>query len=167
MGKTKKKLRVPPVASIEDIKRGYGQKYKLGRLTRSFHQVKELTPVFAFDYLSLEESEFCFNGKQVAARDYAALFRKLKEVSRKTYEELSRDKYFRFHPVDFNDPRVKISQRSFVKAITTNSSHFDADQAPTLYQLDAFKEARIAGFLCEGIFHLIWLDRGHNIYARR
>ena len=38
-------------------------KYKVGEQGIPFHSVKNLKPFFAFDYLSLDKSNLCFNSK--------------------------------------------------------------------------------------------------------
>ena len=163
----KNKTRSVPTPKVGAAKTSLPPAYSPGEQGLTFREIGEQPPVFSFRYLSLGKSNRCFNGTEVATRDFIALFEKLKSISAKSYRELSVNPYFRFHRIDLKDPRVCLSQTEYIRMLTKQPDKFDPDQAPPLYQFDAFKEARCAGFLYMGVFYLIWLDRGHNIYKRK
>jgi hypothetical protein len=58
-----------PLLQIDKIQNEVS-KYKLGLTGYSFHEIKNLKPVFAFDYLSLSGGELCFNSKDLSKEDY-------------------------------------------------------------------------------------------------
>ena len=99
------------------------------------------------------------------AREYIKLIESLKKISEKTYDELSKDRSYHFHEVDFID--TTISQSEFIKCIVKDYSKVNKDQCPTVYQFKAFEESRIFGFIYQGIFYLVLFDRNHDGYKRK
>ena len=148
---------------------GLVSKYQLGEKGYSFHDIKKLTPVFAFDYLSLNESELCFNCKKYNDKDFIGLLDGLKKVSKIPYETLKTIPNYRFHSIDFDDSRVTLSRNDFREVFTSKEEQLPDEQLPTLYQFDLqyVGEARVCGFLYKGIFYLVWYDRYHSIYKRK
>ena len=141
-------------------------KYKLGEKGYSFYDIKNLKPVFAFDYLSLSGSELCFNSNNLAAKDYIGLLQGLKKISSISYNDLEVTPNYRFHSIDFSDKRVSISRKDFKQILTFKDELLKDEELPNLYQFDLqyVQEARACGFLYKGVFYLIWYDRYHKIY---
>ncbi len=143
-------------------------KYKLGEKGYSFYDIKNLKPVFAFDYLSLSGSELCFNSNDLDAKDYIGLLEGLKKISSISYNDLKVTPNYRFHSIDFSDKRVSISRKDFKQILTFKEELLKDEELPNLYQFDLqyVQEARACGFLYKGVFYLIWYDRYHKIYPR-
>ena len=129
----------------------------------NFSQIKKKTPVYSFQYVSLEKGDVCFNGDNISLKDFHRLFDTLKKYSIITYEDMDRDKKtYHWHEVKWRD--ISLKEKDFQKCLTPNIT--DDIQTPTVYQFDVFKEARIMGFIHNGIFYVVWLDRNHNAYKR-
>lgn len=143
-------------------------KYKIGEKGYSFYDIKHLKPVFAFDYLSLNSTELCFNSNKLEVRDYIGFLEGLKKVSATSYNDLKINPVYRFHEIDFDDKKVSISRKEFKAILSYKESLLSDDELPTLYQLDLqyVQAARICGFLYKGVFYLVWYDRFHKIYPR-
>lgn len=171
MGKKRSKDKIKignPQQQLEELS-GQSTRYKLGEKGVSFHEIKSRTPVFAFDYLSLSSTGLCFDSKTLITEDYLGFLRGLKKLSNITYEDLKRIPNYRFHSIDFTDPRVCIPKKEFKKILTNKSNLLADDELPTLYQIDIqyVSEARVCGFLYKGIFYIVWYDRNHAIYKRK
>lgn len=132
------------------------------------NDIRDYKPVFAFDYISLNESKFCFNSTLINGRkDYGRLFQSLKDISSKSYNELSTNYTYHFHEADFKDNKFSISRSDFLKCISQDINSVTEDNTPTVYQFKVFEEARIFGFVFNGVFYLVFFDRGHNAYKRK
>lgn len=144
-------------------------KYKLGEKGYSFFDIKHLKPTFAFDYLSLSGSALCYNSSNLESKDYIGLLGGLKKISSISYNDLKVNPVYRFHSIDFNDSRVSISLKDFKKILTFKDELLKDEEMPTLYQFDLqfVQKARACGFLCKGVFYLVWYDRNHTIYPRK
>jgi len=143
-------------------------KYKIGETGYSFFDIKQLKPVFAFDYLSLSESDLCYNSKKLKFEDLVGFLAGLKKISEFSYNYLRTTRNFRFHPIDFDDKKVSIKRSDFKRILTFKEVLLPDEQLPTLYQIDIQYqiEARICGFLYKGIFYIVWYDRDHIIYPQ-
>ncbi len=137
-------------------------KYKFGQDSDRFEHIKHMKPVFAFDYLCEDASEFSFIGRTLGASDYKKLMTGLKRLSQYTYETLNRERQFHFHDVKWTDVTVKESD--FNRCIYGDSAS-NGDLTP--YQVKVFEEARVIGFLYCGVFYMVLFDRGHNAYKRK
>ena len=137
-------------------------KYKAGLDSDRFEAVKHLKPVFAFDYLCEDRSEYSFTGDLIGSSDYRKLLKGLKRVSQNTYTVLNHDKQFHFHDVKWHD--VSVKESDFNKCIY-GKGEGDGDLTP--YQVKLFEEARLIGFLYCGVFYMVMLDRGHNAYKQK
>ena len=144
-------------------------KYKLGEKGYSFFDIKHLKPIFAFDYLSLSSSPLCFNSAKLDTKDYIGFFEGLKKISSISYNDLKVNPIYRFHSIDFYDKRVSISLKEFKNILTNKDELLKDEEMPTLYQFDLqfVREARACGFLCKGVFYLVWYDRHHSIYPQK
>ena len=138
------------------------KKFSLGNKTDDFQQIKHLNPVFAFDFISLNGSNLCFDGKLLGRDDYVKLMKSLKNISSYTYETIDKEYRFHFHAIDWDD--VTISKSDFQKCI---SRDIKSEEEIEAYQFKAYEEARIIGFLYKGVFYLVMFDRGHNAYKRK
>ena len=65
-------------------------KYNIGEKGYNFFDIKHLKPTFAFDYLSLNNGELCFNSPQLNTKDFIGLFDGLKKISSITYDTLKK-----------------------------------------------------------------------------
>lgn len=141
-------------------------KYKVGATGVSFYEIREMKPVFAFDYLSLNFSDLCYNCNALKIEDYLGFLTALKTNSQFTYNELRTVKYYRFHPINFDTNNISINRKDFKKALSYRPDEIQDEELPTLYQFDLHyhQKARACGFLYKGIFYLIWFDRNHIIY---
>jgi hypothetical protein len=167
MGKgDKKKFDIPdPQLQIDTVVK-HISKYKIGEKGFSFHAIKELKPVFAFDYLSLNCTDLCFNSKSLEIKDYVGLFEGLKKISNITYEKMKVNPAFRFHQIDFDAKNVSLSRSKFKQILSPKEDLLSDGELPTLYQFDLqyVQKARVAGFLYKGVFYLVFYDRDHLIY---
>lgn len=144
-------------------------KYKVGEQGIPFNSVKNLKPFFAFDYLSLEQSDLCCNCKSNNRDDLLGLLEGLKKVSTFTYETMRLTKALRFHSINLEDTEVNLQPKDFLKILAPSYRVMTENELPTLYQFDLqYKiEARAVGFLYKGIFYLVWYDRHHIIYPKK
>lgn len=146
--------------NVSDIHR----KYRLGDNSDAFEEIKGLKPIFAFDYISLNQTSFCFNSKLMGGRDFHKMLKSLKSISKYTYETINTDNRFHFHEVKWED--VTISKADFEKCIYEQEK-VKAKGDITPYQFKLFQEARVFGFIYKGVFYMVMLDRNHNGYKRK
>lgn len=166
--KKKKKFEIPnPINQLENAI-NLLSKYKVGEQGISFHSIKNLKPTFAFDYLSLNQTELCFNYKSNNREDLLGFLEGLKKVSSFTYDKMSKTRALRFHTINLLDERVSINPSDFLKVLAPSYRGMSEDELPTLYQFDLqYKiEARAVGFLYKGVFYIVWYDRNHIIYKK-
>lgn len=157
-----------PAVQIEAIIR-HQSKYKIGEKGYSFYEIKHLKPVFAFDFLSFNGSDLCFNSSGLDTKDYIGLLEGLKKLSAITYNDLKNNPTYRFHSINFDKDNITIKKKDFKQALVFKEELLSDDELPTLYQVDIqyVQEARICGFLYKGVFYLVWYDRNHMIYNRK
>lgn len=168
-GKKAKKFNIGnPQVQLDKLKLN-NDKYKLGVNGVSFYDIRELKPVFAFDYLSLSNSVLCYDCAKLTSDDYLGFLTALKTNSQFTYNELRTNPSFRFHPIDFDKDKDKISikRKDFKKVLTHKPEELSDEELPTLYQFDLHykQKSRACGFLYKGIFYLVWFDKDHLIYS--
>jgi hypothetical protein len=163
--KNKAKFEIPnPLATVNNL--DISKKYVFGEAANRLHDIKQHRPVFAFDYISLGNSDFCFNSNLINPnKDYHRLFHSFKSISNKSYGELSTNYAYHFHEVDFND--ISISHSDFLKCLVPDVSKINPDHSPTVYQFKTFEEARVLGFVSKMVFYLVFFDRNHNAYPRK
>lgn len=142
-------------------------KYNIGEKGYNFYDIKHLKPTFAFDYLSLNDSDLCFNSAKLCVKDFIGLLEGLKKISSISYETLKKVPNYRFHSVDFDKDKISISRKDFKTMLSYKEELLNDDELPTLYQFDFqyVQEARVFGFLYKGVFYLVWYDRYHSIYS--
>ena len=119
--------------------------------------------------MSLSNSELCYNSDKLTTKDFIGLLEGLKKISAISYNDLKNTPNYRFHQIDFDDPRVSISKKDFKSILTFKETLLKDEELPNLYQFDIqyVQEARVCGFLYKGIFYLVWYDRNHIIYPRK
>ena len=142
-------------------------KYRIGEKGVSFHDIRKRKPVFAFDYLSLNNGYLCFNQKSLDQKDLLGFLEGLKKISSFTYEEMKSNRILRFHSINLNDSNVSLNPKDFLQVLAPSGRGMTEDELPTLYQFDLQYQAaaRAVGFLFKGIFHIVWYDRYHKIYS--
>lgn len=165
MAKNKKFKTGNPQQQLDEIK---FDKYKIGAKGIDFHKIREMKPIFAFDYLSFNSTNLCYDNDALKVEDYLGLLKALKTNSEKTYGELIKTPIYRFHKIDFDKDKISITRKHFKKALSHKPDEILDDDLPTLYQFDLHyhQKARACGFLYKGIFYLVWFDREHSIYPR-
>lgn len=164
----KERFNIPqPQIQVQNVLKEIS-KYKIGEKGFSFHTIKELKPVFAFDYLSLNGSDLCFNSNRLEPKDYVGLLEGLKKISDITYERMKVIPSYRFHQIDFDGKNVSITRKEFKNILTFKEELLSDEELPTLYQFDIqyVQAARVCGFLYKGVFYLVWYDRHHQIYPQ-
>src|SRR5689334_11370613 len=86
-------------------------KYKIGEQGVPFHDIRKMKPTFAFDYLSLEQSDICFDNPTYDKDDYIGFLTCLKTLSRLDFQTLHDTPNYRFHKIDFDDARVSLTKK--------------------------------------------------------
>lgn len=164
-----KKEKKKPLKSLKDFQPSIPEvsRFKLGNKRFSFYEIRDLTPVFSFEYISLHKTNKCFNCDNIAQKTYHKFFERLKNISGVYFKELiEAGRTLRFHHVNFNDKRVKIKVSDFREALTPKPETLDDENTPELYQFSIGGEKRIFGFLIkQGIFYLVWFEIEHSIYG--
>jgi hypothetical protein len=76
--------------------------YSCGEEVENIRDLQHSTPVFAYNYLSLRNSRYCFNNSDIEVRDLLGYFSVVNEISGRTIKELldSSSKEFHFHPLN-------------------------------------------------------------------
>ena len=145
-------------------------KYKVGDTIPTMPEIENLTFVFAFDYLSLEQSEYCFNNPSVTKDDFIKIFKLKKELSKITIKDIQDrlKRQFHFHYIDLNTKTFLIDR---LKTLFNYKKFISVDKLPSLYQIAVYTDnnleqaPRIVGFFGKyAVFHILWLDYHHNIY---
>lgn len=134
---------------------------------QGLHDNLKLVPIFSFTDANLNGTSLCYNNPELKVEHYHKLFERLKNIGRKTYNELNKEgKYWRFHDVDFEEKNVSLSKEDFKKAISRNPDKVSDEGIPTCYQFDVAQEMRAMGYLGHfGIFYLVWFDKNHEVYS--
>ena len=168
MAKKRRRFEIPDPANKLENAINLLSKYKIGEQGIPFYSVKNLKPIFAFDYMSLDNTDLCFNAESNNRADLLGFLKGLKKVSSFTYEQMRLTKALRFHSIDLFDKNVSLRPTDFLKVLAPSYRGMSEDELPTLYQFDLqFKiEARAVGFLYKGVFYVVWYDRNHIIYPK-
>jgi hypothetical protein len=148
-------------------------KYKIGDADIKIPNIDEYTLLFAFDYLSLNTTKYCFNNPTVLAEDFIKIYEFKKLASKITIrdftENISIRRQYHFHYID-------IFSKSFLIDIFTGllGKKMKPHELPSLYQFaiftdnDTLKAPRIVGFFGKrGVFHILLLDYEHGIYPMK
>jgi hypothetical protein len=137
---------------------------------------QHLTPVFAFDHLSLSGTDFCFNNPKIPATDWVKLMHKCNQVSKLKYSEMLDKSYedeHRFHIVP-HSLLIAAGLMPHLREICTRSAKSSKILIPDIYQFGLYtdhleeKAPRILGFVGKwAVFYLIWFDLKHLIYQKK
>ena len=139
------------------------EKYKPGEHSDSYEEIKKLKPVFSFEYLA-DRGEFSYNHCTVDSKDYASLFKALKDISDQTYETMRSEKHiYHFHDVKWEE--TSVSPSAFKKFIRRKDTD-DVDDIEA-YQFSITQKKRIVGFIYKSVFYIVLFDFGHTIYNGR
>ncbi len=146
-------------------------KFKIGDKDINFPNIEQYTLLFAFDYISLKSTKYCFNNPNITLDDFKEIYnfkKKVSSITIKSFIEDSNMKYlYRFHDIN-------IYQKKFLIAIFQEllGRNIDVSKLPTLYQFAIYtdnvnkKAPRIVGFFGKmGVFHVLLLDYEHSIYS--
>lgn len=164
--KDKQKFKIGnPQQQLNNLK-STNDKFKLGQKGVSFYDIRDMKPTFAFDYLSLNLTELCYNCKKLTPDDYKGFLTALKINSGLTYHQLRTNPNYRFHPINFDTDNISIKRKDFKLALSNKPNEITDEELPTLYQFDLHynQKARACGFLYKGVFYLVWFDKDHIIY---
>ena len=152
--------------SFDEVYVPINDSFTVGEKSDEFESIKHLHPRFAFDFVSWKSSVFCFNSENLGVRDYAKLIKAFKDISSQTYETMNREHRFHFHEIQWGE--VEASKADFIKCIYQNKKEYLSEEDDiTASQFKVYEEARIIGFIYQGIFYLVMFDRGHNAYKRK
>lgn len=145
-------------------------KYKIGDIIPKIPEIENLTFVFAFDYLSLEQTGYCFDNPNITQNDFFKIFRLKKELSKITIKDIQDQfkRHFHFHSIDLNIKKFLLEP---LKKLLNYSKFIEVYKLPTLYQIAVYtdntldKAPRIIGFFGKhAVFHILWLDYEHDVY---
>ncbi|HTC00233.1 MAG TPA: hypothetical protein VK705_06080 [Ferruginibacter sp.] len=155
-----------PIPPSVPTKKGVKSKIKL-----QFKSISDLKPVFSYKYLSLNQSDFCYNNPQLDLLDFFELFKVKRELSALRFEEIEPINKYHFHHVKSNKKEVKELIKKF-KVFVKNETGTDDYDLPEIYQFSVYttdkKAPRVFGFLGkEGLFNIVWLDLNHDIYPKK
>ena len=102
-----------------------------------------------FPLLSMTESEYC-----------AHLLMRLRDISSLTRKELlaNRSAGLRFHPIVWSETTDPAGFR-----IPNSELWADAHQ----FSISSNEYGRVHGFFREHVFHIVWLDKEHALYAKK
>lgn len=126
-------------------------------------------PLFGLDYISLDQSPFCFNNPAIPARDFVELLKRCSSISKLKYSELHNVEIgngYHFHEVDKAHLDAHGLRANFQKKMTGRTKAL-----PPVYQFALYTDKetapRVLGYIGKwGIFYLLWFDYGHLLYPR-
>lgn len=152
-----------------------GLKYKVGQFPASLKEIENRTPVFAYDYLSLKRTNFCFNNSTVTSGDYQYYFQVINRISKMTIGELwdSKGNDLHFHRIKIEEKRdlqEKIKRALNINKITYTDFPMIAQfgiytQNPTIVNAKAPRVIFLIGNY--GVFHILFLDYEHQTYQKK
>ena len=147
-------------------------KYLYGNKVTTLGEIEKLTLVVAFDYLSVINTDFCFNNVKIEVSDFRKLFEFKKEISKIKIKDFFDDsiikKKYHFHSVDLYKKKFLIN---LMKPLLNYNQYLEVDKLPTIYQIGLYtnntnmKAPRVLGFFGRNAtFHILWFDYEHKIY---
>lgn len=146
-------------------------KYKFGDTSMVNPFSEKATPVFAYDYVSLNGTNFCFNQCKIRGGQYMSYFEKAKEISKIDISTLFTEKTNHIHTIDLNEkffliPKIK-------ELLNIDKDKFiEPEKLPTLAQFEVETDPergspRVIFFLGSyGVFHILFFDLEHNTYRK-
>jgi hypothetical protein len=148
-------------------------KYFKGDEIVKISDIEDLSLVSAFDYISLDKSDFCFNNSKIEASDFTKLFEFKKEISKikikNFFDDTDIKKKYHFHDVNLYEKKFLIDK---LKNLLGYNKFIELYELPTIYQIAVYtsekKAPRILGFFGRNAtFHLLWFDYEHKIYPNK
>lgn len=150
-------------------------KYKIGDKNINSPSIGQYTLFFAFDYVSLNGTKYCFNNPQIKHEHFVEIYHFKRDISSiiiNDFTDNSRLKQkYHFHSIDIFQKRYLVPL--FCKLLGMKQD-VDPSKLPTLYQFAIFtnnetsEAPRIVGFFGKmGIFYVLWLDYEHDIYKKQ
>lgn len=145
-------------------------KYLKGDKVIKIGEIEELSLIIAFDYISLNNTDLCFNNNTITSVDYAKLFEFKKQISKVKikdfFDNSAIKRKFHFHDVDLYQKKFLIN---LLKSLLGYDKFVEVYKLPTIYQIavytDQNKAPRILGFFGKNAsFHILWFDYNHKIY---
>lgn len=145
-------------------------KVKIGEERIDFCLIQSCSPIFSFDYISLNKSEYCFNYSNVVIHDYHILLKKLKKMSNLSYSSIHDESGtgYRFHIIHGKERRFLSAKLK----LHIDKDTLDDSEIPEFYQFELYTNPvknvapRIIGFIGRlGVFFLLWLDYNHQTYS--
>lgn len=112
---------------------------------------------FSFKYLDDDNAKFSFNGQST---DYfRKIFDRLKSLSTMTVTEFvsNRSGSLKSHCIKWEDTSVPQGFKHL-------NEQFQA-YPPYQFAISRNEHGRVHGFFVDNIFHIVWLDPTHNLYA--
>ena len=151
-------------------------KYSFGDEVITIGQIENLSLVIAFDYLSVDCSDFSFNNIKITLEDYRKLFEFKKEISKIKIKDFFYDsdvkRKYNFHSIDLYQKKFLIT--IIKKLLNYKSEKLDLSKIPTIYQIGVYtdnknmKAPRIVGFFGKNAtFHILMFDYEHKIYSNK
>lgn len=151
---------------ITDLKYHFGD-------TVEFVQSYKSTISFRYDYISLNETDLCFNNPNISKDDLIDFFKRKKHLSKIIFDDIYGDNF------EYHCHEVKCKgDNAYLKKYITDELNIDANtewyKLPTLIQIAVYtdsktqKAPRIVGVMANGaIFHPILFDLEHKIYKAK
>ena len=149
-------------------------KYKIGDIVPKMPEIENLTFVFAFDYLSLKQTQYCFDNPNITKDDFIKIYKLKKELAKISVKDIQDrlKQRFHFHSIDLNTKTFLLKP---FKELLNYPHNIEVYKLPSLYQIAVYtdkssdkssdKAPRIVGFFGKhAVFHILWLDYEHNIY---
>jgi hypothetical protein len=147
-------------------------KYIYGDRVTILREIENLTLVVAFDYLSISNTDYCFNNQKITVDDFRKLFEFKKQISKIKIKDFFDDnnikKKYHFHDIDLYKKTFLIN---LMKPLLNYKNFLKVENLPTIYQIGVYtdnikmKAPRILGFFGKNAtFHILWFDYEHKIY---
>lgn len=148
----------------------YDLKWRGGSL-KGFRIPKNLTPLFAYDYLKVDKEKFSFLHEDVSLDDYKLYFQQVKKLASITIDDLI-ENYKRSDHFHINAPNHKMIE---LMQECTSIKYFSPEQLPSVGQFHLYtnsilgeKSPRIHFFLGPlGVFYILCFDVFHEIYPMK
>lgn len=139
----------------------------------SINEVKEMTPLISYEYISLNQSDFCFDYPELSNFDYTQYFKILRDISKKQIIELldKPDHQLHFHMINLH---VKKELQEKVRNILDLQRK--KDELPLVCQFALYtnetiegqktKAPRVIAMVYKGTFYILFVDVYHQTYMK-
>ncbi len=149
---------------IQDLKFKFGEKVDSSPLKLN------ITPTFAYDYISLNQTDFCFNNVNMICGDFISYFFAAKRISSKKISDLFNGSEKHFHIIDLMDKNFLVPMIRNQLGVMRMAN---IDQFPVVAQFevetDTDRSSPRAIFLLGkyGVFHILFFDKNHAVYPAK